>query len=137
MANQKGFRRWHEAGFTSDLLPIIPVSAPLTDGTTVKAHHLGKVPGTLTATRTWSGLGGKWSDSNADVADCVRWAKWGASVGLQGRNFPGLDIDVDDPELAAEISQLAFDMLGLGPVRTRPNSSRRLHIFKGTDDASS
>lgn len=131
MTTKTGFRRWHEAGFTADLLPIIPVNARLTDGTSVKPAHTGKVPGTLTAAGTWSGLGGKWSnDFPVNLDELKRWTKWGASVGLQSRNFVGLDIDVDDAALAAGIQSFAEDYLGLAPVRTRSGSARRLMMYR-------
>jgi hypothetical protein len=59
-----------------------------------------------------------------------RWTKWGASVGLQSRTFVGLDIDVDDGELAAGIQGFAYYYLGLAPVRSRPGSSRRLLMYR-------
>lgn len=133
MTKTNGFRRWHEAGFTADLLPIIPVGAPLTPGTKVKPIHLGKVPGVLTPAQTWSGLGGKWSDElTATLEDLKRWTKWGASVGLQSRQFPGLDIDVDDAATADAIEALAYDYLGLTSSRTRVGSARRLLIYSGS-----
>lgn len=113
------------------MLPIIPVNARLTDGTSVKPAHTGKVPGTLTAAGTWSGLGGKWSDDlHATAALCIAWSKSGAGVGLQSRVFVGLDIDVDDPTLAAAIQSFAEDYLGLAPVRTRTGSARRLMMYR-------
>lgn len=127
----KGFRGWHEAGFGAELLPIIPPGATLTPGTEVRAEHRGKTPGVLTQARTWSGLGGKWSqDLHATISDLKAWTQWGASVGLQARDFPGLDIDVEDAAAANEIQELAYAYLGFGPVRVRDGSARRLIMFK-------
>ena len=48
----------------------------------------------------WHGLHGSWAnDLHATVKDLQRWQRWGASVGMQGRKLPGLDIDVDDVAL--------------------------------------
>jgi putative DNA primase/helicase len=124
------FARWHGAGFTSELLPIIPPGSHLTPGTSVQPHHKGKVPGVLTAQQTWSGLAGQWSQEFATENDCKRWHKWGASVGLQGRNFPGIDIDVDNQELASKIKDCAGYYLGFGPIRTRQGSNRALLMFR-------
>jgi hypothetical protein len=115
------------------LLPIIPPDGKLTNGSLVQPHHRGKVPGVLTAQSTWSGLAGKWSvpEWRADVVALKLWQSTGASVGLQGRNHPGLDVDVDDEPTAAAVADLATDYLGLTPVRTREGSPRRLFMYRG------
>jgi hypothetical protein len=85
----------------------------------------------LTSAGTWSVLRGNWSEELfATEDDIKRWDKWGASVGLQARAFPGLDIDVEDARLADLCSRIVVHYLGLGPVRTCTGSLRRLHMFK-------
>jgi Family of unknown function (DUF5906) len=124
------FKQWHDAGFTSELLPIIPPSATLTDGSTVREHHKGKTPGVKTQAGTWSGLGGRWSvELKATEPLLKKWSRWKASVGLQSRYFLGLDIDVEDAELVAAIQDLALEYLGLAPVRYREGSPRRLRMY--------
>lgn len=131
MKVQTRFQRWHDAKFTTELLPILPPGAPLTAGTNVQPGHRGKVPGVLTAQGTWSGFGGRWSETlQASEADVRKWHGWKASVGIQGRQYPGLDNDTDNEELAALVSNLASEYLGFGPVRTRAGSPRRLHMFR-------
>jgi hypothetical protein len=126
-----GFRRWFEAGFGSETLPIIPPGATLVAGSEVRAEHLGKTPGTRKADGSWAGLSGKWSDTLiATVADAKQWVQWGASVGLQSRLYLGLDIDVESEEQAAAVEALALDYLGLAPVRFRDGSPRRLLVYK-------
>jgi hypothetical protein len=128
------FRPWHRAGFTTELLPIIPPGVTLTEGSTVKEHHKGKTPGVLTRAGTWSGLGGKWSLEDATEDDVKKWHEWKASVGLQARKFPGLDIDVEDAALAQEIDNLATAELAWGaPCRYREGSPRRLILLKLRD----
>lgn len=129
-----GFRRWHSAKFTTELLPIIPPTAELRAGSTIRPEYRGKTPGVQNQDGTWSGLGGKWStEFKAELADVKRWQAWGASVGLQGRDYPGLDIDVDDMALADTIGGLATEYLGFAPTRFRTGSPRRLRIYKGAE----
>jgi len=52
------------------------------------------------------------------AAEVEKWDAWGANVGLLGRNFPGVDIDCDHPELSAVLQAQALSFLGPAPVRT-------------------
>lgn len=131
----KGFRRWFEAGFGADTLPIIPPDAKISTGSEVKDRHRGKTPGVRNSDGTWSGLGGKWADDRTTtIADAKKYMLWGASVGLQGRNFPGLDIDVENEDVAAAIESLALDHFGMAPVRVRDGSPRRLMVYRRAAD---
>jgi Family of unknown function (DUF5906) len=124
------WRRWFEA-FSTETLPIIPVGATLKLGSKVRQEHVGKVPGTKNPDGSWSGLGGSWSDDHSTtMAQAKRYDKDGAAIAVQSRELLGLDIDVDEPELAAAIQSLAEDYLGLAPVRTRPGSARRLMMYR-------
>jgi hypothetical protein len=128
------FKRWHELGFTSELLPIIPPDATVAAGSSVRPEYRGKTPGVRNEDGTWNGLGGPWSvDLQATVKDAKQWQSWGASVGLQGRTFPGLDIDVEDAALASLITELARDCLGFAPVRSRTGFPRRLLMYRAAE----
>ncbi len=61
----------------------------------------------------------------------------GAAVGMQGRLFPAIDIDVEDRKLSREIEKLAYEHLGPAPRRTRTGSARCLLMYrlKGGADA--
>jgi hypothetical protein len=128
------FRVWVEAGFATELVPIIPPGARLAPGSTVRPEHRGKTPGVQNSDGTWSGLGGKWSETDATIADAKHWTRWGASVGLQSRTFLGLDIDVEDEAVVAAITALAFDHLGFAPERYRAGSARVLRVYRRPDD---
>jgi Family of unknown function (DUF5906) len=131
LTDNTGFRRWYEAGFGSDLLPIAPPHAPLSNDSTIRPEHLGKTPAVLGASGLWSGFTGKWStEFSAELADLKHWTRWGASVGLQTRNYPALDIDVNVDAVAAAVERLALDYLGIGPVRFRTGSPRRLILYR-------
>ncbi len=125
------FRPWVEAGFTSELLPIIPPGAEISEKSTVRPEHRGKTPGVLNSSGTWGGLTGQWSETlYATEADAKKWSKWGASVGLQSRKFLGLDIDVEDSAVVDELRELAQAYLGFAPERYRDGSPRRLFMYE-------
>jgi hypothetical protein len=44
-----------------------------------------------------------------------------------------IDIDIDDPSLAHEVEKLAMEILGLGPVRYRADSPRRLILYRALE----
>ena len=96
---------------------VIPYGA---QSRTIKKELRGKVPGTLNRrSGQWTGtvgtiVGRFMTETEARIAD-----EDGASVGIYGEHCPGGDIDVDDGNLADEIMQLAFKMLGIAPVRYR------------------
>lgn len=125
------FAAYSAAGFTEDLLPIIPPDAQLRasvgadDGLT---KSRGKVPGRKRG-RTWVGLQ-DWTTLIAHTALLDDWHSWGAGVGMQGRRFPALDIDVDDGDLAEKVHHYAEKRLGLAPVRFG-RGSRRILVFAG------
>jgi hypothetical protein len=125
------YRTHAEAGFLTELLPVIPPDGPISAGSQVKDRHRGKTPGVRNSDGTWSGLGGRWPDERfTTIADTKKYALWDASVGLQGRNFPGLDIDVEDEAMAAAVESLALDHFGMAPVRVRDGSPRRLLVYR-------
>jgi hypothetical protein len=128
IAHKNNFRRWSEAGFGSELVPIIPPGAKRHRQSNVHSDMFGKVPGKWTHDG-WCGFKG-WTELAPTVADLKEWQAWGAGVGMQGRKFPAIDIDISDPILADEVSALVRKCLGAGPVRTRKNSPRRLHMFR-------
>lgn len=123
------FTSWGQAGFTADLLPIVPPDATISPhaGPSVSANR-GKIPGRLLQ-NGWVGMT-DWTSGAATTNSLERWASWGASVGLQTRNFPALDIDVEDAGLARTVAALAIAYLGFAPARRRGNSNRMLLLFR-------
>ncbi len=132
--NKTGFPRWHCAGFTSELLPIVPPGAPISPKSeTLTPKILGKTPG-LRRESGWVGLGGKWStEFFAKLPDVQAWHNMGASVGLQTRKFVAIDVDIDDKKLSREIEKLAYDKLGAAPRRIRTGSQRCLLLYRLKD----
>lgn len=117
--------------FQPDILPIIPPSGVLSAKSAVGAADRGKVPG-LWDGETWTGFP-RWTHHRASPSDLTRWDSWGGGIGLQARDHPGVDIDVNDAALADEIEALADLILGPAPARCREGSSRRLLVYTNAD----
>lgn len=125
------FEAYAQAGFATELLPILPHNAeihpdsPAFDSLT---SNRGKVPGRKRR-GGWMGFP-DWTDAKVDPADFPIWGGWGAGIGMQGRRFPALDIDVDDLELADAIHETATSTLGDAPARFG-RGSRRILVYAG------
>src|SRR5687768_16635384 len=88
------------------------------------AAEAGKIPGRLNGYGFWTGLQG-WATVPVDAA---LWDTWGASIGLRTKNFPAIDIDVMDEDLADKISHFAFSVLGSAPTRVG-RAPKRTHLY--------
>lgn len=114
-------------GFT-DLVSIIPPNAEIAPGSTIKLSSRGKVPGLQRRDNLWVGY--RWTETPVPSAEEVmKWLRQGANLGLKADRFPGLDIDVDNPQLAKLVQQEAIKFLGPGPVRTS-REDRRLIVYR-------
>lgn len=122
------FHDYASAGFTDDLLPIIPPDAFLQPASSQLAPSRGKVPGRKLP-NGWGGFR-NWTAYAATPPDMPIWQSWGAGIGMQGRNFPALDIDIDDGPLADAVHREAVEILGLAPVRFG-NGTRRILVYVG------
>jgi hypothetical protein len=127
------FSAWSAAGFTIDLLPIAPpgVEVFLKDGSKISD---GKMPAYKGTDGKWYGLR-KWTDPKRVVMKEPRVGdEWGANLGLQGRAYPMLDLDIENKEIADEIEKIARRVLGDAPVRSRTDASaRRLLLYRGKE----
>jgi hypothetical protein len=123
------FIQYAAAGFGPELLPILPPQASISPATKHYEDLLksrGKVPGKL-GKDGWFGFK-DWTSYEASPQDHTKWGLWRCGVGLQGRKFPAVDIDVDDGEVADAIEQCALLALGLAPSRSR-GGGRRLLVY--------
>jgi hypothetical protein len=120
------------SGFTAtDLLPLIPPGATLSENSQVQPFQIGKIPGRFRA-GTWSGLTGNWPSVGLSEGDVNRAKSWPTTnVGLRAGAYPGIDIDTD--------SKAAFDMVeaqivarfgDAAPVRYRGDAPRALYAFR-------
>lgn len=125
------FHDYARAGFTSELLPILPPDAVVNPASPQRENlekSRGKVPGRQ-APGGWFGFG-QWTSHHASDSDVDAWTQWKAGVGLQGRRFPALDVDVEEGEIADAIETSALFDLGLAPARFG-RGSRRLLVYAG------
>ena len=124
------WRKYVNSSFLSETVGVIPPDADLHPSSSIALEMRGKVPGKPT-TEGWVGLRGNWKDDHRTTEDDARtWAQSGAGVGMQGRLFPAIDIDVGEASLARKVKELAFDYLGITVVRARVGSPRLLLIYK-------
>lgn len=122
------FDDYAAAGFRDDLLSILPHGASVHSDSIHLASSRGKVPGRKRK-GGWVGFA-KWAQYTATNQDMNRWHCWGAGIGMQGRRFPALDIDIDDLELADAVHQEAITILGAAPARFG-RGSRRILVYAG------
>lgn len=125
------FQEYDSAGFGDDLLPNLPPDAaihPKSPHFGELAAKRGKVPGRKFP-GGWFGFR-DWTQYTPEPADFPIWQSWGASIGMQGRRFPALDIDVVDEELANAIHEAATLAFGVAPCRFG-RGARRLLVFAG------
>ncbi len=140
---KRSFLDYENAGFGPECLPIIPVGAALSPDSSVPPDNIGKVPGRLVArdfTRQdgkrvragWLGYA-KWTDVEAAPKDLKLWQSWKAGVGMQGRKFPAVDIDVDDKKLSREIEKIAYEQIGAAARRDRTGSYHCLLMYRARE----
>ncbi len=116
-------------GLTSDLLPVVAnPEAVISEKSAMKEK--GKVP-SLYSRSYVVGLP-KWTQRIASDFDIAAWMKQpDYGICLQTRLVRALDVDVSDPEKAAEISAFIVERLGMVlPCRWRANSSKCLFAFR-------
>jgi len=132
------FANFERTLFAPWLLPIIPVGAPLTSGSTVPEKNKGKTPGFRTNHGEWYGHA-DWT-KHALTGDPKRqhkilgaWDDWYPDgqpiIGINARLFPAVDIDINNP-FAETARDVAFDILGPTIVRGRPNSQKKLLMYR-------
>lgn len=125
------FQTYAQAGFTAELLPILPPDAKINPASPQAANlekSRGKVPGRKTR-EGWYGLA-DWTSRTTTTEETERWAGWGAGIGMQGRLFPAVDIDIEEEELADAIEAEALIALGAAPARFG-RGARRLLVYRG------
>ncbi|TXN01723.1 hypothetical protein FV242_17645 [Methylobacterium sp. WL64] len=115
------------AGLAEAILPVIPPTADVSEHL---RQNRGKIPGCL-GDGSWFGFK-RWTEHVTTPEDIALWRTWpGAGLCIRTEVLPALDIDVDDPELAAQIAELARERIGPGAlVRTREGSPRLAILFR-------
>ncbi len=128
MTKTTNAERLFRAGYT-DLVSVIPPGSRLSPTSRIPEDQLGKAPGRKNYSGTWGGY--DWRGHETTIKDAVTWDMHGANVGLRAANFPAVDIDTADPDLAAMIERRAREILGDAPVRTG-RAPKRLMVYSTT-----
>lgn len=123
-------RKLFVAGYR-DLVSVVPPDATIAPTSTLKPEARGKVPGKRRYDGLWVGYPFT-KDDPPSPQDIAEWEAWGANFGLRADRFPGLDIDVEHPQLAQLVVQEAHRLLGTAPVRTS-RSCRKLLVYRADE----
>lgn len=125
------FKRYGTAGFSGEILPILPPDAKLSENSSVALEMRGKVPGSFDhGTGFWSGLAG-WNTRVFETERLTQWSRWPlANIGLRAALYPGLDFDCSEMIVVDFAIDAAFRHFGPAPVRGRPGSSRCLLVYR-------
>src|SRR5208283_502106 len=135
------FLKFADTPFERWILPIIPGKAtlkPREDGKPgIPPENLGKIPGNYVASAgAWVGFL-NWQNHPTTKNHLKRWQGWQTpdvpiAIGMRTAEFPVVDIDSDDPEIAEAIHRIAARELGWSPVRCREGSPRHVLCYKWT-----
>lgn len=109
--------------------PSIPAS------TLSKIPDPTKIPTYVRHDGTYSGVFG-WQRYDPKPEEINRWKAHPAhGIGLVGRKYKALDLDIDDPELVMDVVDYIDGFIGEQlPLRYREGAARRLMIFRLTDE---
>lgn len=138
-----GFTKFAGTEFEKYVIPIIPVGAKLTEFSTLTPDRLGKIPGNRYGDEGWGGFPKThpWQDHWKYPAYSYEklfktYESWYEKdgfepvVGMLSRLLIGIDIDTEDGSYGDIIQRVAGRVLGLAPIRTRPNSGKRLLCYR-------
>jgi hypothetical protein len=120
------WRRWVEIFGCADLTSVVPCGAP---SKTIEPKVLGKLPGYKKKNGLWVGITGSMADRIMTLAEAKQASHDGAGVGMNARNFPGFDIDVNNWELTQRIIAFLIAELGPAPVRTVEGNPHALLMY--------
>ncbi len=132
------FLKYAGTPFEPFILPIIPAGVELKKDSSLTAAHLGKIPGKwYPQPNLWSGFYG-WQSHWANANDLERWQRWQGkdkanlpiASGLRTGLILAMDIDVNQEDIARDISSIIHATLGVpGAIRRRHGSSRQVLLY--------
>ena len=120
---------------STDILPFLAdPSTPMSKTSSISIKT--KAPGVVR-----QGKGGGFLNWSTRITSDTDIAEWRVDprhgICLVTRDIRAIDIDIDDPTLAAAVSESIRDSLGLGgslmPARTRPNSGKHTLLYRISD----
>jgi hypothetical protein len=126
-----GWKDWFGQYGGDNTAPVVPHNAV---SPTLHKKVRGKCLGYQKPNGEWVGLTGPMSERRTTREQAIAAHRTGAGVGLLGREFGAFDADSSIKALVDEAAELAETILGPAPIRGRPNSPRKLLLFraKGT-----
>lgn len=131
-ATPDAWAHWSALGLAEDLLPVVSnPEIPISESS--KITQIGKTPSELNFRGHARGIP-KWTERRSTLREIEKWAQVpDLGICLQTRQVKAIDIDVDDPTLAARIVKHIEKLLPwvFMPVRTRSDSGKCLLLFKG------
>lgn len=94
-----------------------------------------KVPTYVRHDGTYAGVFG-WQRYTPTEGDIRKWRAHPAhGIGLVGRKYKALDLDIDCPDLVMDVVDFIDETIGVTlPIRYRDGAARRLMIFRLTED---
>jgi hypothetical protein len=108
-----------------DLVSVAPPDTYVVTRGTIIPNSRGKTPGRPSDSRwftyDWDRPHGRDLAHEIDAS--------GANMGLRGRNFPGLNLNTDDPDVTLAVLRIAEDVLGSAPHRMS-RATRRLLMYR-------
>lgn len=128
-AAREDWIRLHKLGLTEDLLPVVSnLKAKISPHSVLKG--LGKTPSEYNRNGQVRGFA-DWTSHHSTLDEVKRWASEpDYGICIQTRHVRALDVDVEDPELAARVVQMITGMVGPLPLRYRAYSSKCLLAFR-------
>lgn len=104
----------YDAGFTA-LVSVIPPGAQVSPDSKIPPKDVGKAPGRRNTQGLYAGYA--WREYVPSRDDAALWDAHGNNVGLAAAQFPGFDIDILDPDLAAMAKTVIETELGITLTR--------------------
>ena len=108
-----------------DLVSLVPPDTYVLATNRIIPDSRGKTPGRLSGSRwftySWDNPHGR------DLAEAIDAS--GANIGLRARNFPGLNLNTEDPDVTLAVLRIAEDVLGWAPHRMS-RTTRRLLMYR-------
>jgi len=109
------------------LVCVTTPDAKLSDRSRIDAASRGKAPGRPNQAGNWAGY--PWIGKTPTPAEVELWDSWGANVGVQAGYYPGIDLDVEDPDTGALVSGFLEHTLG-ATIARQGRAGRNLLIYR-------
>lgn len=129
-ARPEDWQHFAGLGLLEDLLPVVS-DRGVGISPASRMQSIGKTPSRIGSDGLVVGIP-KWTERNTTQGDVDRWQADGRhGICIQTRHVRAIDVDVDDPDLAADIAaEIEAALLRRLPRRGRPDSAKFLLAFR-------